>query len=308
MRLRQRDKGNYANSVKGADDISISQVIEGRAVQSLNTLHSTATEHEVPVVDAGDSDYQGSEEETRGTKKQRRSGRKVISGIPVSQEVPTNKQKATKSEVSHPSSHTVNIASGIQRSTNRRNYALQIWSSDHRHKSAPFYRHQRRVERLSSPPKLFHPSQVIVTENWTSTVSLTERIGRSSTLNVGWGPVWELMEDRSWWKESILGGGQEEKEHNRRPRVYQSLSLADGWEYLNPMYDSFTYKMIWTFKFTRTATTYMPSGNSHSQQDAASSISCHIGPLENQQKIELALFESCYLGERTDWSLYTSLI
>lgn len=57
---------------------------------------------------------------------------------------------------------------------------------------------------------------------------------------MGPGPLWELLEDRGWYKEAIvsdaeLGGGVGvEKEVNRRPRVHGDVKVEDGLQVLNP--------------------------------------------------------------------------
>ena len=52
-------------------------------------------------------------------------------------------------------------------------------------------------------------------------------------MNVGKGPIWELMEDRSWWKESKSASNSQ---RDRRPRVYEDLDVSNGWSIIDEQY------------------------------------------------------------------------
>ncbi|TDL27316.1 hypothetical protein BD410DRAFT_818788 [Rickenella mellea] len=126
----------------------------------------------------------------------------------------------------------VTLAPGLSRPVKRQNYSLPTPSADHRHRSGPLYRHKALVERLASPPKPFSECPIKYTSNWTTDAVVTDRVTKASGYNVGCGPVWEIMEDRSWWKESIPGE-EEAKEENRRPKVYEELGTLGFFEALD---------------------------------------------------------------------------
>lgn len=106
--------------------------------------------------------------------------------------------------------------------SSRTHYALPIPPTDHRYRSSPLYRTSLPVERLASPPRPCAPAETVYTNNWTSDSTITDRFNKASSYNAGAGPVWEMMEDRSWWKES-LSVQPEGSEASRRPRLYQDI-------------------------------------------------------------------------------------
>lgn len=89
------------------------------------------------------------------------------------------------------------------------------------------------VERLDELPSLFKEPHIVPTNSMTADPALTDRVSKSWGFNVGAGPVWQIMEDRSCYKESIGSGAGAEKESSRRPRVYQNISVRPGWEVLS---------------------------------------------------------------------------
>jgi len=60
--------------------------------------------------------------------------------------------------------------------------------------------------------------------------STTRQKRKSWAYNVGPGPLWELIEDRGWFKEAAPTG---ETEAHRRPRVYRDVRVREGWEVLS---------------------------------------------------------------------------
>ena len=110
---------------------------------------------------------------------------------------------------------------------------ISVPPQDHRYRAAPFYRTPTRVERLAAPPLPCSSGEILFTPNWTSDPVITDRINRAHVYNVGPGPVWELIEDRSWWKESITGRADEGSETCRRPRVYESLNVSPNFDVID---------------------------------------------------------------------------
>lgn len=112
-------------------------------------------------------------------------------------------------------------------------YALPNPSVHHRHRAIPVYLRKETVERLDNPPKLFSPLDVVQTNSMTSECSLTDRISRAWGYNVGPGPVWNITEDRSCFKEALQAEENPEFESCRRPRVHQAVTVNPGWTILN---------------------------------------------------------------------------
>ena len=119
--------------------------------------------------------------------------------------------------------------------TKRQQYSLPTPSVHHRHRAVPLFTDTTRVERLTSPPKLFEPNHVVWTNNFTSSAKGTDRVQKAWGYNVAEGPIWELVEDRGWYKEGFMDPtlSDEISEAKRRPRVYQSVRVKDGWEVLS---------------------------------------------------------------------------
>ena len=61
----------------------------------------------------------------------------------------------------------------------------------------------------------------------------TNKLNKIFGMNVGKGPIWELMEDRSWWKESKSASNSQ---RDRRPRVYEDLDVSNGWSIIDEQY------------------------------------------------------------------------
>ena len=113
-------------------------------------------------------------------------------------------------------------------------YVLPMPSVHHRHRAIPIFFRQGRAERLEARPTLFGPPKIMSTNCFTHNTIIMDRLTKAWGFNVGSGPVWDLLEDRAWYKESIDGVGvQEEKEANRRPRVYVDVLMTLGWEILS---------------------------------------------------------------------------
>ena len=72
-----------------------------------------------------------------------------------------------------------------------------------------------------------------MTNNFIQNSQVTDRINKLWGFNVGWGPLWEMVEERGWYKEAVEGVDTMDNDAYRRPRVYGSLSVKCSWEILD---------------------------------------------------------------------------
>jgi len=108
-----------------------------------------------------------------------------------------------------------------------------------------------RVERLRNTPLLFASNETMPTNAYTSSPSLTRRVGKAWGTGIGAGPVWQIVEDLGWFREAEKlkpGAATEQQasgeaavveptseqepvydERRRRPRVYADLAPPEGW-------------------------------------------------------------------------------
>jgi transcription factor C subunit 6 len=115
----------------------------------------------------------------------------------------------------------------------RSQYALPTPLVNHRHRGVPLFSRSARVERLAGPPKLFGPTSTVLTASFTNSSKVTDRVSKAWGFNVGPGPLWELAEDRGWFKEAEVIGNDVEMERKRRPRVYREVCVRAGLELLD---------------------------------------------------------------------------
>jgi transcription factor C subunit 6 len=125
------------------------------------------------------------------------------------------------------------------------NHTLPNPNVHHRHRPVPLFHptaEAQRVERLLSQPRLFAPNEVVPTNAYASSLALTRRVGKAWGASVGAGPVWPIVEDLGWFKESGDAEGEDEDEDGvggakgtkvllydervRRPRVYAGIAAA----------------------------------------------------------------------------------
>ncbi|KAI0063453.1 hypothetical protein BV25DRAFT_1915354 [Artomyces pyxidatus] len=180
--------------------------------------------------------------------------------------------------------NVVNLAPGLSRPSNRQNHSLPLPSLHHRHKAIPIFRRVGRVERLLRPPVLFGENDTVPTNSFTSDQVVTDRMNKAWGYNVGAGPIWEILEDRGWFKEAIEADGEEEKEANRRPKVYQDLLLSDGWAILS----------------AEDAAPYLPTDASATEEGAlkpAPPVFCAFGPYAQQTNVEMRTFDVLKLSQ-----------
>lgn len=119
------------------------------------------------------------------------------------------------------------------RSSKRQNYILPTPSVHHRHRAVPLYSRTGRVERLTAAPNLFAPPSISMTNGCTENTKVSDRVNKAWGYNVGPGPLWDMSEDRGWYKEAISTGGDIESDGKRRPRVYSTVLVRSGWQVLS---------------------------------------------------------------------------
>ena len=123
---------------------------------------------------------------------------------------------------------TAEIAA-FERPSYRQMYTLPQPSVNHRHKAVPVFRHSAPTERLIQPPRLFEDNPTVPTNAYTSSQTVTERLNRALGYNIAAGPLWELLEDRGWFKEGDWTVDNPSTEAGRRPRVYSGIPIHSQW-------------------------------------------------------------------------------
>ncbi|KAG1734326.1 hypothetical protein EDB19DRAFT_1896481 [Suillus lakei] len=149
----------------------------------------------------------------------------------------------------------------------------------HRHRAMPVFLRKEKVERLDAPPTLFNPPNVVPTNSMTSEQILTDRISKAWGYNVGPGPVWNIMEDRSCFKEALEGEENSTNESCRRPRVHQGVGVKSGWTRLNEC----------------DAAMYLPTDNvltDDGQLRPPAPVRCSLGPHGRQTRVEMVMFDN----------------
>ena len=125
-------------------------------------------------------------------------------------------------------------------------YALPTPSVHHRHRAVPLFSREGRTERLTARPSLFEPSSLTLTSSFTERPIVSDRVNKAWGFNVGHGPLWDLAEDRGWYKEAITTGNNADTEAKRRPRVYPDICVQDGWEIMTLEYVPFSFPKFLT--------------------------------------------------------------
>lgn len=152
-----------------------------------------------------------------------------VSSKPSKRAVNKGKRKAKKATTST----ILTPAASLPRTSRRQMHMLPTPSVHHRHRATPLFSRAGFVERLISPPSLFGPAKVTLTNAFTHSPQVTDRVNKAWGYNVGPGPLWQLVEDRRWFKEAITTGKDVDCEHNRRPRVYSDIPAKNGWKVID---------------------------------------------------------------------------
>ncbi|KZV71848.1 hypothetical protein PENSPDRAFT_650271 [Peniophora sp. CONT] len=169
----------------------------------------------------------------------------------------------------------------FERPSHRQMYTLPQPSVNHRHKAVPIFRHSSSTERLTRAPRLFGENATVSTNAYTSSQPVTERLNRALGYNVAAGPLWELIEDRGWFKEGDWAVDHPGTEASRRPRVYSDVPIYAQWS-------------------TLTATQAAPYLPTELTPDDGipkdSSVTCDFGPFDQQQTVTLRPFETLHMS------------
>ncbi|CDO73671.1 hypothetical protein BN946_scf185014.g141 [Trametes cinnabarina] len=174
---------------------------------------------------------------------------------------------------------SVAILPGISMSTSRSTHALP--SSHHRHRAIGVYKKGGKIERLAEPPKLFGPETTTVTNAWASDELISSRVNKSWGYNVGPGPLWELAEDRGWFKEAHSTPKITERE--LRPRVHEGVAVT-------------SYHVI---SFSD-ATAYLPTDVGATEEGTlkpSPPVACSFGQYGRQIRREVKMFEALRMSE-----------
>ncbi|TFK90283.1 hypothetical protein K466DRAFT_543680 [Polyporus arcularius HHB13444] len=169
---------------------------------------------------------------------------------------------------------SVMLVPGLAHTSNRQTHALP--SLHHRHRPMGIYKKENKTERLTKPPVLFQPASTTSTNAWASSSTVTDRVNKSWGYNVGPGPIWELLEDRTWFKEACSSSKSSEKE--LRPRVHRDIVM--------------NRIQVLT---AQEATPYLPSDIKTTDDGTLQPpppVACSFGPFGSQTRLEVKMFES----------------
>lgn len=228
-------------------------------------------------------DEEEAEEAPKRRKNQAPTGSRSISHLPSISEARSSHKPSPKSQSTHASTFRMSAPKAAKIN------ALPNPSVHHRHRAMPVFLRKEKVERLDAPPTLFNPPKIASTNCMTSEQLLTDRISKAWNFNVGPGPVWNIMEDRSCFKEALKGEDNSINESFRRPRVYQNVEVKPGWTNVNEC----------------DAARYLPTDavlTDDGQLQPPAPIHCFLGPYGRQMRVEMAMFDSHVISEYTPGS------
>ena len=176
-------------------------------------------------------------------------------------------------------------------------YALPTPSVNHRHRAVPLYSREGRTERLTVRPSLFELPSLTLTTSFTERPIVSERVNKAWGFNVGYGPLWDLAEDRGWYKEAITTGNNTDIEAKRRPQVYPDVRVQDGWEIMSLEYVplSFAKSLGIILNFRRAASPCLPTDDVTTEEGDLKPpppVSCFFGPFKSQKRQDVKMFEA----------------
>ncbi|KAF9053300.1 hypothetical protein BJ165DRAFT_1383711 [Panaeolus papilionaceus] len=192
------------------------------------------------------------------------------------------KAKATPSKSRASTSTQDAVTPTAVRGSKRQMYVLPAPSVHHRHRAVPLYSRSGQAERLTTKPSLFAPSSQTLTNGFTHNAKITDRVNKAWGYNIGAGPLWDMAEDRGWFKEAITTGDDVDTETKRRPMVYPDIPVMAGWTYLSK----------------EEASPYLPTDDTTTEEGNLKPpppVKCHFGPIGSQEKKELSILDSLTL-------------
>ncbi|KAG5644404.1 hypothetical protein DXG03_008571 [Asterophora parasitica] len=116
------------------------------------------------------------------------------------------------------------------------------------------------------------------------TPDVTDRVNKSWGYNVGAGPLWEMVEDRGWYKEAVEDVPDMDRDANRRPKVYKNIRVKEGWEVL---------RKAEAVPYLPTDVVIAEEGNLKPPPP----VSCLLGPFGKQTERQLEMFQSQKMSE-----------
>ncbi|KAJ8517201.1 hypothetical protein ONZ45_g5601 [Pleurotus djamor] len=192
----------------------------------------------------------------------------------------TKSTRRVKKSTATPKPTGKGSAGGLPGASRRHMYVLPVPALHHRHRPPPLYYVQLQTLRLTKSPELFKPVSLTPTNSFLYSQGIARKLGKAWGHSVGAGPVWELLEDRAWYKEGDQGNPLE---GHRRPKVYPALTVKQGWEVLDPERGS----------------VYLPADTSVSDDDLFKPpppVPCFLGKFGQQTRLELNMFDSIRMG------------
>ncbi|KAF5378366.1 hypothetical protein D9615_008741 [Tricholomella constricta] len=172
----------------------------------------------------------------------------------------------------------------LSRASKRQMYVLPTPSVHHRHRAVPLYTRTGRAERLETRPSLFKKPKITMSNNFTQNSKVADRVNKSWGYNVGSGPLWEMVEDRGWYKEAVENVPDMDSDANRRPKVYRNIRVKAGWEILNQS----------------EAAPYLPTDVMITEEGNLKPpppVTCLLGPFGRQTERKLEMFQSQKMSE-----------
>ncbi|KAF9532755.1 hypothetical protein CPB83DRAFT_806345 [Crepidotus variabilis] len=136
-----------------------------------------------------------------------------------------------------------------------------------KHRATPLFSPRDSAERLLRPTGLFTSPEVATTNSSTHSQKVYDRVSKALGSNVGPGPLWELVEDRSWFKEAHQMEIDARDEAVLRPRVYEDILVRNNWAVLEESESA----------------PYIPS-NKASVSEESEVLRCYFGPFSSQQR------------------------
>ena len=196
---------------------------------------------------------------------------------------------------------TVSIPGSTYQST-KQSASSMLPSLNHRHRSVALHKRSGKTERLVREPLPLVTEETTLANAWGSSPVISERVNKSWGYNVGPGPLWEIVEDRGWFKEAYDTPRTTEKE--MRPRVHEGVPLGD-YEILNEQY-VLHLPMCISRKLTgdnySDSITYIPHDAPEAKEGShkpSPPVACSFGPFGKQTRLELQTFTSIKMGSWT---------
>ncbi|KDQ33097.1 hypothetical protein PLEOSDRAFT_1073426 [Pleurotus ostreatus PC15] len=189
------------------------------------------------------------------------------------------KQSAPRASVVAPTASS--SVGGLLGTARRHMYTLPATRAQHRHRAPPLFIQAGATLRLTKAPELFEEPSVTETSAFNYSPEIARKLGKAWGHSIGPGPVWDLLEDRGWFKEAQPG---DITESSRRPRVYRDLKITNSWEVLDDVQ----------------AAGYLPSDITTTHDGAfkpPQPVSCYFGKYGDQKKVEMTMLQSVSMSD-----------